>query len=31
MSLSTLETCLLGKMLSGKVILRAGYGNKMDF
>ena len=31
MSLGALETCLLGKMLSGKVMVRAGYGNKTDF
>ena len=31
MSLGALETCFLGKMLSGKVMLRAGYGNKTDF
>ena len=28
MSLGTLGASLLGNMLTGKVILRAGYGNK---
>ena len=31
MLLGTLGASLLGKMLAGKGIVRAGYGNKMDF
>ena len=31
MLLGTLGASLLGDLLSGKEIVRAGYGNKMDF
>ena len=31
MLLGTLGASLLGNMLAGKGIVRAGYGNKMDF
>ena len=31
MLLGTLETSLLGNLLSGKGIVRAGYGNEMEF
>ena len=31
MLLGTLGEILLGNMLAGKGIVRAGYGNKMDF
>ena len=31
MLLGTLGASLLGNMLIGKRMLRAGYGNKMDF
>ena len=31
MLLGTLGVSLLGNMLPGKEVLRAGYGNKMDF
>ena len=31
MLLGTLGASLLGKMLAGKEIVRAGYGNKMNF
>ena len=31
MLLGTLGASFLGNLLTGKVIVRAGYGNKMDF
>ena len=31
MLLGTLEASLLGNLLSGKGIVRAGYGNEMEF
>ena len=31
MLLGTLGASLLGNLLSGKGIVKAGYGNKMDF
>ena len=31
MLLGTLEASLLGNLLSGKEIVRAGYGNEMEF
>ena len=31
MLLGTLDASLLGNLLTGKGIVRAGYGNEMDF